>query len=47
MDDATWWLLDSGASITILAERYAKFCGIDCKDLLQEDSLYRAANKTK
>ena len=44
MDDATWWLLDSGASTTVLAERYAKLYGIDCKDLPQDDSMYRAAN---
>ena len=28
LDDATWWLLDSGASATVIAERYAKVYGV-------------------
>ena len=28
LDDATWWLFDSGASATVIAERYAKVYGI-------------------
>ena len=47
MDDSTWWLLDSGASTTVLAERFAKFYGVDTRDLPQDASQYRAANGTE
>ena len=28
MDDSSWWLLDSGASATVLAERFATSYGV-------------------
>ena len=46
LDDATWWLLDSGASATVLAERYAKVYGISSVDVKDGDDQFRAANGT-
>ena len=47
IDDSTWWLLDSGASTTVLAERFAKLYGVSTHDLPQDASQYRAANGTE
>ena len=46
LDDATWWLLDSGASATVLAERYAKVYGISSVGVKDGDDQFRAANGT-
>ena len=47
LDDATWWLLDSGASATVLAERYAKkVYGISSVGVKDGDDQFRAANRT-
>ncbi len=46
LDDATWWLLDSGASATVIAERYAKVYGISTVGVKDGDDQFRAANGT-
>ena len=47
MDDASWWLLDSGASATVLAERFAKCYGVpkEFSDNYHGDQ-FKAANGT-
>ena len=46
LDDATWWLLDSGASTTVIAERYAKVYGISAMCTGNGDDQFKAANGT-
>ena len=45
VDDASWWLLDSGASATVLAQRFAHLYGCSKTDVRDLDgSKFRAAN---
>ena len=46
LDDATWWLLDSGASATVIAERYAKVYGVSAMCVGSGDDQFKAANGT-
>ena len=46
LDDATWWLLDSGASATVIAERYAKVYGVSAMCAGSGDDQFKAANGT-
>ena len=47
LDDSSWWLLDSGASVTVLSERYASVYGVEgFKKTDQHGSHFRAANGT-
>ena len=44
LDDATWRLLDSGASATVIAERYAKVYGVSAMCAGSGDDQFIAAN---
>ena len=44
--DSSWWLLDSGASTTVLSEKFANEYGVDVSKMFSKDSPYRAANGT-
>ena len=44
--DSSWWLLDSGASTTVLSEKFAHEYGVDVSKMFSKDSPYRAANGT-
>ena len=44
-DDMNWWLLDSGASVTVLSETFAKSYGAQTKSLTVGER-FRAANGT-
>ena len=47
MDDSSWWLLDSGASATVLAERFATCYGIPKKSVGHNNGdQFKAANGT-
>ena len=44
--DSSWWLLDSGASTTVLSEKFAGDYGVDVSSMSSKDSPFRAANGT-
>ena len=44
MDDSSWWLLDSGASATVLAERFATCYGVSKKSGGHNGDQFKAAN---
>ena len=44
--DSSWWLLDSGASTTVLSAKFAHEYGVDVSKMFSKDSPYRAANGT-
>ena len=46
MDDSSWWLLDSGASATVLAERFATCYGVTKKSGGHNGDQFKAANGT-
>ena len=46
MDDSSWWLLDSGASATVLAERFATCYGVSKKLGNHHGDQFKAANGT-
>ena len=46
MDDSSWWLLDSGASATVLAERFATAYGIRKNSGGHQGDKFKAANGT-
>ena len=46
MDDSSWWLLDSGASATVLAERFATCYGVPKKSGGHNGDQFKAANGT-
>ena len=46
LDDSTWWLLDSGASATVIAERYAQVYGVSAMCAGSGDDQFKAANGT-
>ena len=45
-DTWQWWLLDSGASVNVLAEHFQQYyrCKFDEGGALQQQAEYRAAN---
>ena len=46
MDDSSWWLLDSGASATVLAERFATSYGVPRNSGGHQGHQFKAANGT-
>ena len=46
MDDSSWWLLDSGASATVLAEGFATCYGVSKKSGGHHGDQFKAANGT-
>ena len=42
-DDGQWWLLDSGASSTVMASRFVEVYGVKVKQQ-RDGSKFRAAN---
>jgi len=46
MDDSSWWLLDSGASATVLAERFATSYGVPRNSGGHQGDQFKAANGT-
>ena len=46
MDDSSWWLLDSGASATVLAERFATCYGVPRNSGCHQGDQFKAANGT-
>ena len=46
LDDSSWWLLDSGASATVLAERFASCYGVSRNSGGHQGDKFKAANGT-
>ena len=44
-DDGSWWLLDSGASTTVMSSKHLGLYKAQCEETY-DGSLYRAANGT-